>query len=279
MSDFPRTEVGGVSMPRIIIGTNWFRGFSHTSKAKDCFIKDLQTGKRVAEILKVFLANGIDAVMGGNMNGPMQEALDIAEQAVGRKIIRIITPHFNIREGGPADMEPEAVFTRCKEMGATFCMPHQAITDALMDKRARVIRDLPVYTRMIRDLGMLPGLSTHVPETIKYADEQDEDIETYIQILNAAGFLMQIEADWVINAIQNARHPVMCIKPLAAGRLMPPVGLAFVWQVIRDCDMVAIGCTTPHEAAEVIEISRAYLENRHPDVELQWTRSKKSLTD
>jgi hypothetical protein len=31
---FPRTTVGGVSLPRLIIGTNWFRGYSHTTAAK-----------------------------------------------------------------------------------------------------------------------------------------------------------------------------------------------------------------------------------------------------
>ena len=39
MTEFPRTMVGGVSLPRLLIGTNWFMGYSHTSKAKDNFIK------------------------------------------------------------------------------------------------------------------------------------------------------------------------------------------------------------------------------------------------
>jgi hypothetical protein len=42
MSEFPRTTVGGVSLPRMIIGDNWFLGYSHTSLAKDKFIKALQ---------------------------------------------------------------------------------------------------------------------------------------------------------------------------------------------------------------------------------------------
>jgi len=33
------------------------------------------------------------------------------------------------------------------------------------------------------------------------------------------------------------------------------VGLAFVWNTIRDQDMVTIGTTTPDEAREVIELS------------------------
>jgi hypothetical protein len=42
------------------------------------------------------------------------------------------------------------------------------------------------YIELIRKRGMIPGLSTHMPETIPYADESDLDIGTYIQIYNAA---------------------------------------------------------------------------------------------
>ena len=41
MIQFPRTMVGGISLPRLICGSNWMLGFSHTSKAKDRFIKEL----------------------------------------------------------------------------------------------------------------------------------------------------------------------------------------------------------------------------------------------
>ena len=42
MKKFPRVEVGGISLPRIIIGTNWFLGYSHTSAAKSRFIREYQ---------------------------------------------------------------------------------------------------------------------------------------------------------------------------------------------------------------------------------------------
>jgi len=71
---------------------------------------------------------------------------------------------------------------------------------------------------------------------------------------------------------------MLMVKPLAAGRLLPAVGLAFVWNTIRDQDMVAIGITTPDEAKEVIDLSLDFLNRRLPDNELQATRSKESLT-
>jgi hypothetical protein len=274
--EFPRTEVGGVSLPRLLIGTNWFLGWSHTSLAKDKFIKELQTRERIAAILSVFLERGIDAIM-APLSQHLEDAIRDAEQRTGRGMIRILTPSFNVTPGGPPEEEPEAVLDRTRELGATFCLPHQCVTDALMDRMYGVIRDMDRYTRMIRERGMIPGLSTHMPETVVYADKTKADVETYIQIYNAAGFLMQVEVDWVMRIIRNAKKPVMTIKPLAAGGLLPVVGLAFAWSTIRDCDMVTVGTTTPEEAREVIDLSLDLLERRMPDHTLQRTRSKGSL--
>ena len=276
MSDFPRTTVGGVSLSRMIVGSNWFLGYSHCSRAKSQFIKDYQNRKSIADIISVFMESGIDTVMGPP--APiLYEAAREAEDRTGRKAILVITPHFNILPGGDPEAEPEAVFDACKANGATFCMPHQCVTDALMDRMHRKIRDLDKYTAMIRERGMVPGLGTHMPETPRIADEQGADVETYIQMYNAIGFLMQVEVDWVMRVIQNAKKPVMTIKPLAAGSLLLPVGLAFVWNTIRDQDMVTIGTTTPDEAREVIALSLDYLNRRLPEHELQATRSKSSL--
>jgi hypothetical protein len=273
---FPRTLVGGVSLPRLIIGTNWFLGYSHTSLAKDKFIKDFQTRKRIASVLKVFLDRGIDAVM-GPLHPHLEESIKDAEQHAGRHITRVYTPIFDLEPDSASETGPAKVLDQCAEYTATFCMPHQCVTDALLDRRAGTIRDLDLYTRLIRERGMIPGLSTHMPETVIYADNMNADVETYIQIYNSAGFLMQVEADWVMRVISEAKKPVMTIKPLAAGKVLPVVGLAFVWNTIRDQDMVTIGTTTPDEAREVIDLSLDLLARRMPENELQKTRSKRSL--
>jgi len=275
-NEFPRTQVGDISLPRMIAGTNWFLGYSHTSLAKDKFIKTYQTRHRIAQILTVFLERGIDAVM-APPSLYLEEAIREAEDRSGRGMLRILTPIFNITPGGPVESEPEVMFDLCKQLGARFCLPHQCVIDALVDRRSCSIIDLQKYTSMIRAREMIPGLSTHMPETVIYADRMDADIETYIQIYNSAGFLMQVEVDWVMRIIQNARKPVMTIKPLAAGRILPVVGLAFVWSTLREMDMVTIGTTTPDEAREVIEISLDLLARRQPENPLQKTRSKKSL--
>jgi hypothetical protein len=276
MEIFPRTQVGGVSLPRMIIGTNWFLGYSHTSLAKDRFIQQYQSRASMARVMAVFLEHGIDAVM-GPLNPALEEAIREAEQLSGKPLMRIYTPWFNLMPGGPPENEPEVVFDQCMEYGATFCLPHQAVTDVLLDRLYGEIREIGRYTAMIRARGMIPGLSTHMPETILIADKTGVDVETYIQIYNAAGFLMPVEADWIMGIINKANKPVMTIKPLAAGRLLPVVGLAFVWNTIRPVDMITIGTTTPDEAREVIDISLDLLSRQIPEYELQKTRSKKSL--
>ncbi len=88
---------------------------------------------------------------------------------------------------------------------------------------------------------------------------------------------MQIEADWIMRIISNAKKPVMTIKPLAAGKLLPPVGLAFAWSTIRPCDMVTVGTSSADEAREIAELSLDLLARRIPSYTLQTTRSKQSL--
>jgi hypothetical protein len=175
------------------------------------------------------------------------------------------------RAGGGANLDESA------SIGTRVCMPHQQTTDALLDRTTRTIRRMDRVCAMIRERGMIPGLSTHMPETVPYADETGLDVATYIQIYNAAGFLMQVELDWVHRIIWNAKRPVIVIKPLAAGRLMPLAGLAFTWATIRDKDMVCVGTQSPDEAREVIEISLSLLERRAPAMDLQRTRSKRSV--
>ena len=92
---------------------------------------------------------------------------------------------------------------------------------------------------------MIPGLSAHMPEIVVYSDENDYDVETYIQIYNSMGFLMQLEVDWIAGIIHNAKKPVMTIKPMAAGRISPFAAFPFVWNTIRDIDMVTVGTMTP----------------------------------
>jgi hypothetical protein len=266
---FPRTEVGGVSVSRMIIGSNWILGYSHTSKAADTLIKTRNGNpEAVADIVETFLNAGVDTIMGLFSRNPhLSDGIRMAEDRTGRKVIRIDTPNFNVDDNPAARKEAENTIKASKAAGATFCFPHHGCGEQLVNKNTKTIDRLPDYLKMIRDNEMIPGLSAHMPEMVVYSDLNEYDVETYIQIYNCAGFLMQVEIEYIHRVIWNAKKPVMTIKPMAAGRVSPFVGLTFSWHTIRPQDLVTVGCLTPQEAAEDIEISRAALENRPPDLE------------
>ncbi len=278
-TEFPRTQVGGVSVSRMLIGTNWILGYSHTGAAADNLIRQRNaTPEAVAAQLEVFLRAGVDTIMGLFVGKePLMTGIRLAEERVGRKLILIDTPFINVDDTPEARREAAATIAASRRNGATFCFPHHSSTEQLVNKNKQTIARLPDYLQMIRDQGMVPGLSAHMPELVIYSDLNGYDVETYIQIFNCMGFLMQVEVEYIHKVIWGAKKPVMTIKPMAAGRVTPFVGLTFSWNAIRPCDLVTVGCLTPEEAAEDIEISLAAIERRAPLLEGRSSPNKTSI--
>lgn len=265
MNSFPRTEVGGVSLPRMLIGSNWLLGYSHTGPAADEMIKRRHSDPaQVAAVLDAYMQYGIDALMAPHFHedSPMRLGMRITEEKYGRPITQIVTPGLNVDDTPAARAEAQAVIKRCAREGATFCLIHHASAEQLVNKNRRTIDRLPDYLYMIRENGMIPGLSAHMPELVTYSDANGYDVETYIQIYNCMGFLMQIEVEGVNSIIWNAKKPVMTIKSMAAGRCTPFVGLSFSYATLRPCDMVTLGAFTPDEVHEDVEIAMAAIERR-----------------
>ncbi len=265
---FPRTEVAGVSLPRMLIGSNWLLGWSHTGPAADYRIKSTyQSPEDFYPVLSAFLEYNINCIMGIIGDIPLfGQAIAYAEEKTGKEIIRIDTPIINVGDSAAARREAAESIKRSAKTGARFCFLHHSCAEQLVNKGKEEIERLDDYTKMIRDAGMIPGLSAHMPELIVYSDQNGYDVETYIQIFNCMGFLMQVEVEAVASIINNAKKPVMTIKPMAAGRTTPYIGLTFSWNAIRPVDMVTVGCFTPEEVHEDVEISLAALEHRFPDI-------------
>ncbi len=268
MNDFPRTEVAGVSLSRLIIGTNWILGWSHRGAAADKKIQgSFPDAESVFPLLNAFFVRGVDTIMGPVKHGHlMKDSLDLFYEKTGKKLTLIDTPIINVDDTKAARQEARNVITASRKAGARFCLIHHSSAEQLVNKNKHSIERISDYTDMIREEGMIPGLSAHMPELILYSDEQSYDIETYIQIYNCLGFMMQIEVETVAAIINSAKKPVITIKPLAAGRTTPYIGLNFVWNTIRPIDIVTIGCSSPDEAMEDVEISLAAIQRRFPDI-------------
>ena len=266
---FPRTSVEGVSLPRMLMGSNWLLGYSHTTASADAMIKARYAERDAfVDIIEAYLEYGIDAMMAPFApDTPLMDAVKLVEDKTGKKIILIDTPIMNVDDTAAGRAEALAIVKRSSELGATFCYPHHSSAEQLVNKNKRSITRLPDYLDMIRQNGMIPGLSAHMPELIIYSDENEYDVQSYVQIYNCMGFLMQVEVEYIHNVIWNAKKPVMSIKAMAAGRVSPFVGLSFSFATLRECDMVTLGAHTPAEVHEDVEIALAAIERRRPNLE------------
>jgi len=266
---FERTEVAGISLPRLLIGTNWLLGWSHKSTSADKMITDkFNTREKFYPIFEAYAEYGINAVMAPASQQPMfVDAINYYRDKSGKDLIIIDTPIINVSDTAEARAEAKKAIAESAKIGSTFCLLHHSSVEELANKNKRTIERFSDYTDMIREHGLKPGFSAHMPELILFADENGYDVETYVHIYNCLGFLMQIEVETVASIINNAKKPVMIIKAMAAGRCTPYVGLNFVWNTIRKQDMVTLGCFSPQEVHEDVEISFAALERRFPDLE------------
>nr|AGS52026.1 hypothetical protein [uncultured bacterium contig00008] len=277
--NFPRTTVAGISLPRLLIGSNWIFGWSHTGHAADVYIREQHsTVDATLRVINAFLQYGIDAWMAPFSSHPdSTDKIKRIEDKIGKKLILIDTPILNMDDNEAARKEAKAVIRTSAELGSAFCLIHHSCCEQLVNKNRQTMDRLSDYTDMIREAGLIPGLSAHMPEIIQYSDLNNYDVETYIQIFNCLGFLMQVEVESVIRIIHEARKPVMTIKPMAAGRTTPYVGLTFNWNVLRPQDMITVGCINEHEVHEDVEISLAALERRLPDLEGRSSPAKNSI--
>jgi len=279
MSQFPRTMIGSVSVPRMIIGTNWILGFSHKSMAASAHIREVNNEAiAVAAQFDAYMEHGINAVL-GPMVGPLVsrggdglvgggqanvivDAAKMAEDKWGQEVILIPTTDLctdDTKEGRELARKQVAA---AAEIGAKICYISFSTIDQLINLKTRRIERLDDYTSMVREAGMIPMIGNHNYQAIAFADAGENDVEAYLTPYNMAGFYMHAEVEDVYRTIHNAKKPVMAIKAMAAGRVTPFVGLTFDYATLRPQDMVINGAMTALEAKEDIEISLAAIEHR-----------------
>lgn len=270
MRTLPMTEIAGHQVSRLMCGSNSFFGHSHFSAARSEWLRRYFTLDRIVEVMCAAAEEGVNGTIAMPLE-PMAEAIRQVEKLTGVHYVYMATP------GGSNLEELKEGIRLSAELGCEICMPHVMYTDNNLVISEKKIIGAEEIIALTRELGMGTGWSTHRPETIVVSDAAGYDIDTYVQPFNSIGFLCSVETDWVARVIQNAKKPVVCIKPLGAGRIMPPTGLQFVYKNCKPSDTVAIGLMSPEETREDLAIVRQLLEGSQEEVRLQETRSKAAL--
>lgn len=279
---FPTTNIGGVEVPRMLIGGNWILGFSHRSMAQSEHIREVNnSAEAVAAQFEAYLKYDINAILapmvgrlvsrggdllpgGGNAN-VIVDAAKIAEDRTGKEMILIPTTDLCTDDTKAGHDLAKKQIAAAKAIGAKICYISFSTIDELINLKTRTIDRLDDYTYMVREAGMVPMIGNHNYQIIPFADENEYDVECYLTPYNCEGFYMHAEVEDIYRTIHNAKHPVMTIKAMAAGRTTPLVGITFNYNTIRDCDMVVNGALTAAEAIEDIEVGLAAI--KHEPVE------------
>lgn len=272
---FPTTHIGPFELSRMLIGTNPFFGYSHFSHARDTWLRRYFTPERIYEVIEACARQGLNGIVSGagtHFNTGLKPILEEVERNTGVHVAWIGTPAGRTLEELLEEVRAAA------DRGVEICMPHQMYTDNMLVPNEGRLIGYEEAAQLIRDLGMVPGLSTHRPETITTCDKAGYDVAAYIQPYNPIGFLCPLETDSVARFINGTGKPVIVIKPLAAGRVLPPTGLNFCYSTIKPIDTVCIGMLSVEEVEEDVNLARSIIAGVEAQRQYTYSRSKKVHT-
>lgn len=270
--DFPKTEIEGVEISRLVCGTNTFNGYSHFSDAKDKWMKRYFTIEKVVEVLESCQDLGVNALLGPVNEKTYQAQQELVER--GRKPMEWISTTL-----GSLDVEElKGECRQASEMGNKLHAIHCGFVDSHLITYKDEIQGLEELLAYIRELGMIPGISSHRPEVLTILKTGKYDVQFINLPFNVDGFLCNVETNWIARMIQEIDIPVINIKPLAAGRLMPDEGLPFCYKNIKPGDAVAVGVMSPEEIAEDVLIALNCILGKKDTRKLLNTPSKSTVT-
>jgi hypothetical protein len=244
----PKVDLESMSISRLVCGTNAFCGISHFTVSRDMFLREYLTQDRIVEIMTFILQEfGVNAII-SSPRDHIYEAIQTVQKETGEKYHWICTPS-SARETAtdlPPNMAGQVQW--CADHEVSVCMPHRSYTDAKMDTMTMEIEGIEEILADIRDHGMIPGLSTHYYDVIRICDLRNYDVSLIVQPLNVQGFQSNIEVNTLIAAIHGTKRQILNIKPLAAGRIEPEIGLNFSLNNIKPNDFVACGFSCIQDA-------------------------------
>lgn len=267
----PQVALAGHEISRLICGTNCFLGFSHMSEARDLWLKRYFTLERIVEVLTACSESGINAIV-GPADPKLAEALKEHDRRTGIRLHWIATTY-----GDRELIREKEEIAWLAEQGAEYCLIQAGYTDSNLFTSEKIVKGLDELIYAIRKHGMAPGVSTHRPETLNVCEEAGYGLALYILPINIIGFLSPVETNWVSDIIKNTPKPVVAIKPLASGRVMPEDGLRFAFNAIKDTDVVAVGLMGPEEVKEDAALAAGILAGRSEKIGRPVTPSKKTL--
>ena len=240
------TQIGRLSISRLLLGGNPFSGFSHQTPELDRQMVSYYTAERIKETMRQAEALGVDTFLG----------------RCDRHITRVLVEYRE--EGGTtqwfAQTCPEYTtlarsIANAVNGGAQACYLHGGQMDFWL-AQGQMDR-VPDAIAQIRDAGLQVGVAGHNPQVFEWAEEH-LDVDFYMcayynpsrrdqhaeHVPGVPERFAAEDREAMVKVIKHLGAPVIHYKVLAAGRHDPRAAFSFVAEHLRPQDAVCIGVYT-----------------------------------
>ena len=217
----PTVQLGKYQITRMIMGSNPFYGYSHSSRNLDQHMKEWGTPENVCAALKEAERNGINTFQTNGNERAITDLRLARERGVNLQVIALI-----------GDKPEDAV----KNLSPIAVSHHGEHTDT--NFRQQKMDDVREFTKRARQTGVLVGVSTHKPEVIEYIEERGWDLDFFMgcvynrtrtadEIRKLLGQLplpggelyLEKDPERMFAVMRQTRKTCFAFKILAAGRV------------------------------------------------------------
>jgi hypothetical protein len=245
----PKMRFGKAEISRLVLGVNPFYGFSHYNNTLSTVMKEWYTPERVCEVMHRCNNYGINAFNYVHLDrGPQDWARFTAE---GGKMHLII----QVTAGVDAEM-------LVKTLRPLALQRQGEVVDTAYQRGN--LESVKEWCKKVRDLGVMVGVGTHIPEVIAKVEEENWDVDFYSgcvynrrrtvdewktalngEIMEMPGDIyMQSDPARMYKVLRQTKKPCFAFKILAAGRI-PDRGIEqsfrTAFESIKPTDGVYVG--------------------------------------
>lgn len=245
----PKVKFFNAEISRIVLGVNPFYGFAHYNHNFGAVMKEWYTPERVCEVMHRCNQYGINAFNYVHLDRAPQDLARFT--AEGGKMHLIIQVTANADAGMlVSSLKPLAL----QRQG-------EVVDEAFRSGKMETVRE---WCKKVRDLGVLVGVGSHIPEVIEKVEDQGWDVDFYSgcvynirrtedewkKLLNGElpemprDIYLQGDPPRMYKVMRQTKKPCFAFKVLAAGRIMGKgVEQAFrtAFDSIKPTDAIYVG--------------------------------------
>ncbi len=225
----PQVTIGGVRIPRMIIGSNPIGGWSHSVHNLSLAMPDYFTLDRTVSFLKRCSKAGLDVWLSYWAEKPLKALRILWDEGYAMR------PYFlgKLNAKGELSGAESGFQGKIKDYKPIFYVHHGNETDFLFSVGKQ--EQVHTFVKKVHDeLGIVAGVSAHNPDNIKYIEDKGWEVDVYQcclyyltrpkeQIRAKLGTAMlgepflETDRDNMLKVIQQVKKPCIAFKILGAG--------------------------------------------------------------